>query len=441
MTPKEPEHKDPQSDLFRVELTRIIDRKHPLVKLASEIQWDEMGKTFELLYCDDNGREAKPTRLMVGLHYLKHTYNLSDDAVLEQWVENPYWQYFCGMKFFVHRLPTDTTTMVKWRKRVNSAGGEAMLKQTISTGLKCGFIRPSMFKRINVDTTVQEKAIRYPTDARLYDRMRQRLVKMAQQRGIVLRQSYQRKGPQVLRRQHGYAHAQQFKRAARMTKQLRTYLGRICRDIQRKAKTMDSELTEYIQRAERLLAQQRHDKNKLYSIHAPEVECIAKGKVHQRYEFGCKVGLACTSRGSWVLASAAFHQNPYDGHTLEPTVQQARRTTDSVLPNVFCDLGYRGHPPIKGSNISVVPRKKSHLPKALQQWMNRRSAIEPTIGHMKADHRMDRNLLKGKLGDQLNALFSACGYNFRKLLRAFFFPNWISTLFQLVGFFFHPITT
>lgn len=434
MTPQKPENTDPQSDLFRVELKRMIDMKHPLVKLASEVEWVSLEKSFESLYCLDNGRPAYSTRLMVGLHYLKHAYNLSDDGVLEQWVENPYWQYFCGMKFFEHRLPSDSTTMVKWRKRVKGVGAEAMLTQTISTGLKVGFIRPTMLQRVNVDTTVQEKAIRHPTDARLYDRMRQRLVTMARNRGIALRQSYERKGKQILRRQQGYAHAQQFQRAARMTRRLQTYLGRVVRDIQRKVGTMDPELAEYLQRAQRLLLQQRHDKNKLYSVHAPEVECIAKGKAHKRYEFGCKVSLATTSRGNWVLASQAIHGNPYDGHTLEQTIQQGRRISGSILTNVFCDLGYRGHEPIEGSDVTVVPRKKRHLPRSLQKWMNRRAAIEPVIGHLKADHRMDRNRLKGTLGDQLSALLCACGFNFRKLLRAFFFPNWIHFLFQL----FHP---
>lgn len=424
MKPQKSENTDPQGELFRVELIRIIDVKHPLAKLAGEIEWDALEKAFEGLYCGDNGRPAYSTRLMVGLHYLKHAYDLSDDGVLEQWVENPYWQYFCGMKYFEHELPNDTTTMVKWRNRVKGAGAEAMLKETITTGLKAGFVRPSMLERVNVDTTVQEKAIRHPTDARLYDRMRQRLVKMAQERGVHLRQSYERKGPQILRRQQGYAHAQQFKRAARMTRRLHTYLGRVVRDIQRKAGMMDAQLNEYLQRAQRLLNQERHDKNKLYSVHAPEVECIAKGKAHKRYEFGCKVSLATTSRGNWVVASQAIHGNPYDGHTLGKTIQQGRRVSGSMLPKIFCDLGYRGHAPVEGSEVHVVPRKKRHLPRSLQKWMKRRTAIEPVIGHLKAEHRMDRNRLKGPLGDQLNALLCACGFNFRKLLRAFFFPNW-----------------
>lgn len=429
MKPQKPANRDPQGDLFQVELTRIIDIKHPLAKLASEIEWQRLEEAFDALYCSDHGRPGCSTRLMVGLHYLKHAYDLSDEGTVAQWVENPYWQYFCGMKFFEHRIPTDSTTLVKWRNRVKAAGAEAMLEATLAAGLKSGFIRPSMLEHVNVDTTVQEKAIRFPTDARLYDRMRHRLVKLARERNLRLRQTYERQGPRTLLRQHGYAHAQQFKRAARMTRKLKTFLGRVVRDIERKAPCVDEGLSEYLGRAHRLLKQQRHDKNKLYSVHAPEVECIAKGKAHKRYEFGCKVSLATTSRGNWVVASQALHGNPYDGHTLEKTIQQGRRLSGSTLPNVFCDLGYRGHAKIEGSQIHVVPRRKRHLPRCLQKWMKRRAAIEPVIGHLKAEHRMERNRLKGKLGDELNALLGACGFNFRKLLKAFFCPDALLRLF------------
>lgn len=432
MNPKASAYTDPQRDLFRIELQYLVDRRHPLVQLADQIQWSEFDSVFAPLFCADNGRAACPVRLMVGLHYLKHTFDLSDEDTVAQWVENPYWQYFCGGKFFEHRLPIDPSSMSRWRGRLQEAGVETMLAELIATGLRSGAIRPSMLERINVDTTVQEKFIRFPTDARLYDRMRERLVTAAQRRGIGLRQSYTRVGRWTLTRQQRYASAQQFRRARRMTKRLRTLLGRVVRDIERKATRRDGELTELLQRARRLLAQQRQDREKLYSVHAPEVECLAKGKVQKRYEFGCKVSVASTSRGNWIVGARALHGNPYDGHTLGGALQQVERLSGQKPQTAFVDLGYRGHGVDGESVIQVVPRKRRHLARSLRQWMNRRAAIEPLIGHLKSDHRMERNRLKGRVGDQLNAVLSACGFNLRKLLRAFFCPDWLKLLLHFL---------
>jgi IS5 family transposase len=404
------------------------------VQLADQIHWEEFDAAFTPLFCVDNGRTACPVRLMIGLHYLKHTFDLSDEDTLAQWVENPYWQYFCGGKFFEHRLPIDPSSMSRWRRRLKEAGVEKMLAELIATGLRSGIIRPTMLERINVDTTVQEKFIRFPTDARLYDRMRERLVTVAQRRGIVLRQSYARVGRWTLTSQQRYASAQQFRRARRMTKRLHTLLGRVVRDIQRKTTQHDAELMELLQRAERLLAQQRQDREKLYSVHAPEVECLAKGKVQKRYEFGCKVSVAATSRGNWIVGAQALHGNPYDGHTLAGALEQVRRLSGQKPQTAFVDLGYRGHGVESEVEVHVVPRKRRHLAKSLRHWMNRRAAIEPMIGHLKSDHRMERNRLKGQLGDQLNALLSACGCNLRKLLRAFFCLDWIDVLFTLLRY-------
>jgi IS5 family transposase len=437
MNPKASAHANPQRDLFHIELQHLVDCRHPLVQLADQIQWPEFEVAFTPLFCADNGRAACPVRLMVGLHYLKHTFDLSDEDTVAQWVENPYWQYFCGGKFFEHRLPIDPSSMSRWRGRLKEAGVETMLAELIATGLRSGAIRPTMLERINVDTTVQEKFIRFPTDARLYDRMRERLVRAAQRRGIGLRQSYTRVGRWTLTSQQRYASAQQFRRARRMTKRLRTLLGRVVRDIERQTPQRDESLAELLSRARRLLAQQRTDHEKLYSVHAPEVECLAKGKVQKRYEFGCKVSVASTSRGNWIVGARALHGNPYDGHTLGEALQQVARLSGQKPQTVFVDLGYRGHGAEDDAvQIQVVPRKRRHLAKSLRGWMNRRAAIEPVIGHLKTDHRMQRNRLKGRVGDQLNAVLSACGFNLRKLLRAFFcldgLKSWLAALRYLL---------
>ena len=431
MPPEEPQSQNKQKDLFQVELERIIDWNHPLVKLSKQINWNEFDQAFASSFCEDNGRPGCSTRLMVGLHYLKHTFDLSDKETLERWVDSPHWQYFCGMKYFEHELPIHYSSMSRWRKRMAEAGAEKMLAESIQTGLKTGVIKPKMFEKVNVDTTVEEKNIRFPTDGRLYNRMREHLVREAQKQGLCLRQTYQRVGRKTLMAQSRYAHVQQFKRAAKMTKHLKTLLGRVVRDIQRKVEDKpQGVLQEKLALAEKLLKQQRQDSKKIYSIHEPHVECICKGKIHKRYEFGCKVSIVSTSRGNWILTSQALHGNPYDGKTLLSSLKQAQQVSGKLPKQAFCDLGYRGHEKVKNTAIVVVPRRRKHLSQSLRHWMNRRAAIEPIIGHLKAEHRFERNRLKGKLGDQLNALFSACGFNIRKLLRAFWplFDSFLKSL-------------
>jgi IS5 family transposase len=410
---------EPQRDLFKTELKHIIDKNHPLAKLAEKIDWTRFDEAFEPCYSPDFGRPAIPTRLMVSLHYLKYTYDLSDEEVTLRWIENPYWQYFSGRTFFEHKLPLEVSTMCRWRKKVGEAGAEELLAGTIQTGIETGAIKKSDLKRVNVDTTVETKAIRYPTDPRLYDRMRERLVAYADEHGIELRQSYRFVGKRALHRHSGYARAQQFRRAKKETRKLKTYLRRVLRDVLRKVPFLDEELTRLAGFAHRLLLQKRDDKNKLYSIHAPEVECISKGKVHKRFEFGCKVGVVTTARKNWILGAKAYHGNPYDGHTLRESIEQAEQIADVRFAQATCDMGYRGHNYEGECEIGIVQRMKRAKNRWKRYWWNRRSAIEPIIGHLKAEHRLERNILKSELGDKLNAIFSACGYNLKKLIRAF----------------------
>jgi transposase, IS5 family len=246
MKPKKRAKGPVQSSMFKVMLKEIISEDHALAKLADMVEWEVFEEKLGPTFSEESGRPGLPVRLMVGLHYLKYTYSLSDEAVVEGWVENPYWQYFCGGIFFEHRFPIDPSSMTRFRERLKRAGLEELLGETIRTGLRGGFIKRSELKRVNVDTTVQEKHVRYPTDARLYDRCRERLVEAAKERGIELRQTYTRKGKKALRKQSGYAHAQQFKRARRETRVLKTYLGRVARDIARKARAIDHELQDLL---------------------------------------------------------------------------------------------------------------------------------------------------------------------------------------------------
>lgn len=254
--------------------------------------------------------------------------------------------------------------------------------------------------------------------------MREDLVATAKERGIDLRQSYCRLGKKALFMKSRYANARQMKRAAKMTKKLKTYLGRVTRDIQRKATNIDSELADLLSMSERLLAQKRNDKKKLYSIHAPEVECIAKGKIHKRYEFGCKVSVATTSRSNWVIGIQALHGNPYDGHTLNGVMAQIKRLTKQELKDVYCDRGYRGNDYEGNAQIHIAGKTKkgAKTTRSIKNWFKRRNAIEPIIGHLKSDCRMDRNYLKGTEGDRINAILAGCGVNLRKLIKAFLYP-------------------
>ena len=425
MKPRKAAHKKRQNDLFRVELMKIIDLAHSLAKLARAIHWDRLDEVFGSPYCPDNGRPAISTRLMVALHYLKYTHNLSDEDVVAGWVENPYWQYLSGMKYFEHKMPINPSSMCRWRKRMGDAGAEQLLQETIEAGLKLKAVKAFQLKRVNVDTTVQEKEIRFPTDARLYHRARERLVAAAKKRGISLRQNYNRKSKQLLFKQSRYSHARQMKRAKKCTRKLRTYLGRVIRDIQRQCPESDQQLDTLLETSSRIFAQKRHDKNKVYSVHAPEVECISKGKAHKRYEFGCKVSLAATSKGGWFVGAMAVHGNPYDGHTLSDAMEQVERIARKP-EHVFVDMGYRGHDYQGEAKVHVDKRRRGRTAKSLWRWMKRRAAIEPGIGHLKREHRMDRNRLKGEEGDSINAILSAAGMNFTKLLR------WLSEFLRLI---------
>jgi IS5 family transposase len=406
-----------KNDLFRERLDAIINMRHPLVRLSGLMPWARFDEALGRFY-RPVGRPAKPTRLMVGLHYLKHVYDLSDEEVVERWVENAYWQYFCGFEFFQHEVPIDASTMTRWRKRIGPEGLEEMLKASVEVALDTGTAKPSSLERVTVDTTVQPKAIAHPTDSRLYLKAIQILVRQAKRHGVVLRQSHTRLAKAAAVRAGRYAHARQFRRMRRELKRLRTYLGRVFRDISRKIAgnaALEARFARLLGLVERLLAQKPKDKNKLYSLHAPEVVCISKGKARAPYEFGCKVGIATTNREGLVLAAKSFKGNPYDGHTLAATVDQAVEIGGVDPDRIYVDKGYRGHD-YKGSGSVMIAGAKRGLTATMKRELKRRSAIEATIGHMKTDGRLDRNFLLGHVGDAINALLVAAGHNLRLIL-------------------------
>jgi transposase, IS5 family len=271
-----------QNDLFRSRLDQIVDMKHPLAKLAGHVDWAFLEKTFGAAYSDGPGQPPLPTRLMAGLAILKHTYNLSDEALCERFVENPYYQLFCGEEFFRHDLPFDRSSITRWRQRMGEEKLATLIQESLNVATRTGAAKPSDFAKIIVDTTVQQKAVMFPTDAKLMQRAREKLVKLAKTQQVTLRQSFERVGKYALIAHQRYAHAKQFKRANRELRKLRTYLGRVRRDIMRKIKGDEGKQAVFA----RLLSlshsvreqRQRQRGKKIYSLHAPEVECIGKGK-------------------------------------------------------------------------------------------------------------------------------------------------------------------
>lgn len=437
MRPKDISFEESHGDLFRSSLEQILNKRHPLYVLANKIDWSRFDKSFGELFVQRQGRPGLPTRLVVGLHYLKHAYNESDESVVARLLENPYWQYFCGFKQFQHELPIDPSSLTRWRKRLGPDKIEELFSAAIDTAKEEKLLTRRHVERVNVDTTVQEKAIAFPTDARLYHKVRRALVKAAKKMNIDLRQNYERTSKKVFLKQGRYASAGQYKRAKKETKKLKTILGCVIRDILRKCSKPEGRFAKVLQIAQDIFNQKRSDTNKVYSVHAPEVECIAKGKVHKKYEFGCKVSMVSSSKDNWILAIDALHGNPFDGHTLKDSLRQVKQLTGFQPQHAYCDRGYRGAAKeITDTEVHLSGKKKKSMKASLWKWYARRSAIEPIFGHLKSDNRLERNHLQGKDGDRINAILSGCGFNLRKLLRAFF----LSFFQRLFGRYFDHLT-
>lgn len=410
------------AELFRPRLDEQLNMKHPLVRLAVLIDWVEIERMFVVSFTSGRGRPALPPRLIAGLLYLQHTFDASDEAVVNTWVENPYWQYFCGETYLQTELPIDPSSLTRWRKRVGEKGVETLLAASIEAARRGGVVQKSSTQQVIVDTTVMPKAIAHPTDSRLLDKSRQHLVKAAEENGLRLRQNYNRVAPRLVAQIGRYAHARQFKRMRKALRTLRTRVGRIHREVARQLRVLPeaakAKVQDLLQRTGRILTQVPKDKNKLYALHAPEVECISKGKARTPYEFGVKVSIATTLKEGLVVGMRSMPGNPYDGHTLAETLEQVGILTGTDKPpaTAIVDKGYRGVE-IEGVRILMSGQKRG-ITRSLKTMIKRRSAIEPAIGHMKMDGRLGRNPLKGALGDALHAVMCGAGHNLRLILAA-----------------------
>ena len=422
---------DGSGDLFRARLDQIIDMRHELVRLADEIDWGWIDA--ELADCfAEQGRPAVPVRFMVGLLLLKHVYRLSDEAVCARWVENPYFQYFTGEAFFRHAFPHERSGLSHWRKRI---GGklEALLAESLRVAHDVGALKKDDLARITVDTTVQPKNVTHPTDAKLMLTAIRQLGRLARAHGVPLRQSYVRVAKRAALMAGRYTHAKQFKRANRELRFLRTRLGRLIRDIRRKTEgdpALEAAFAAPLAKAMQIRAQRQNRRGrKLYSWHAPETECIGKGKAHKPYEFGVKVSIATTNRrakgGQFVLHAKALPGTPYDGHTLGQVIEETQALTGREVERVYVDKGYRGHDAPKPLRVFLSGQKRG-VHGAIKGELRRRSAIEAVIGHMKTDGHLGRNFLKGRHGDHANAVLTAVGHNLRLVLA------WLRLLVRLI---------
>lgn len=441
----------PVNDFFRSRIDQMIDLRHPLSILASRMPWQEIeaslahnfarkvkaGKTVEDIGLfgpevkvvgggvSKAGRPRLPLRLMVSLLYLKHAFDESDEGVCERWSETPTWQYFSGLDYFEHKLPCDPTLLVKFRRLLGEEGVEEMLSHTVAAAQNLKFISKKQIETVIVDSTVQPKAVAHPTDSRLLEVARRKLVEIAKKAGLELKQTFAKEGKQLTRKASGYAHAKQFRRMRKPINRQRTIVGRLAREIERQitplAEAFKNVLAEALNKARRIMDQTKNRKlkgaAKLYSWHAPETECLAKGKARTPYEFGVKVGIASTLKGNLIIGARSFPNNPYDGHTLNEQLEQASILSNSTINNVYVDLGYRGVDQ-DNPDVSIKHRGKyKGLTVKERRLLRRRQAIEPIIGHLKSDHRMNKCHLKGAQGDALHAVLCAAGYNIRWLLR------------------------
>jgi transposase, IS5 family len=417
-------------DLFRARLDQIINLKNELVQLAGKIDWhwidDEIAPHFS-----DKGRPATPTRFMIGLLLLKHIYALSDEQVCERWVYDPYFQYFTGEEFFQHAFPHERTDLTHWRGRLGDKL-ELLLAESLRIAHQAGALRTNDLARVTVDTTVQPKAITFPTDAKLLHAAIRGLNRLAQKHGVRLRQSYLRIAKHAVMMAGRYAHAKQFKRHNRQLRLLRSRLGRIIRDTSRKI-AGHAELEAVFQwplaRANQIRSQKQRQRGwKLYSFHAPEVECIGKGKASAPYEFGVKASIVTTNArapgGAFVLHARALPGNPYDGHTLREVIAATEKLTGRTIERAYVDKGYRGHG-ATSCRVFISGQKRGVFG-VIKRELRRRSAIEAVIGHMKADGHLGRCYLKGAPGDAANVVLTAVGYNLRLVLA------WLKILLRLI---------
>ena len=402
----------PQLGLF-TGLSDQLNQKHPLYQLSHKIDWSIFENAFKVYYSETMGKPSKPIRLMVALLILKYVRNLSDENLIEQWSENIYYQYFSGEHHFQPAIPCVPTELVAFRQRIGEAGVELILNESIRVNEPPNDGSAAV---VSVDTTVQEKNITYPTDDKLYKKIIKKCWKAADDEGIDLRQSYRR----VVKK---LGHQQRFRNtktgardARKANKKIKVIAGRLVRELARKLPL--DRLGIYLpdlKLYQRVLSQKRDDKDKVYSLHEPDVKCYAKGKEHKKFEFGSKVSILVEQSTGIIMGAINFTETLHDSKTLPEALEQYERLTGEQPAQVFVDRGYKGLKQYKASLIQV-PKPDKNISRSKRKKHSKRAAIEPVIGHLKADYRLCRNFLKGILGDLMNVIMAAAAMNFKRVM-------------------------
>lgn len=414
-----------QTSLF-LTLEDMLDQRHPLYILANKVNWQEFEDAFKTLYCEDNGRPAKPIRLMVGLLILKHIRNISDESVVEQWSENNYYQYFSGEKVFLPCVPCEASELVHFRHRIGESGIELILKESIRINGK-----DSYDENASIDTTVQEKNITFPTDNKLHRKIISKCKKIAETEDLPIRQSYTRTLKKLGVDQRFRNHPKNKWKARKADRKVKTIAGRLVRELERNL-LPNSIYQSDIDLFKRILSQKKSDNNKIYSVHEPDVQCISKGKEHKKYEFGNKVSIIYTQTTGVIIGALGF-RNPYDGHTIESSLEQTERLLGKrTIKTLIGDRGYKGPREVNDTNIEIPKpfsdkRQSKYQQNKLKKKFKRRAAIEPINGHLKTDHRLGRNFYKGIEGDNINVMLAAAAYNFKRMMN-----KWKSSFLTLL---------
>ena len=422
-----------ERELFRTRLEDLINPNHELALLAKQIDWQYFENEFAPYY-SHTGAPSVPIRTMVGCLMLKYLYNLRDERIPEYWVRDVYFQYFCGAVFFEHKFPFDPSDFVHFRNRVGEEGIAKIFAYSVKLH---GEEVPKQTKFVLSDTTVQENNTTFPTDAKLCKKAIDKCNKIAEKEGIKQRHKYKKESKQLVRDTYNGKHPKRYKQAKKAKKRLKTIANSMLRELDNKMNEQQKDAyKDVLDIYKRTVNQTKNDKNKIYSPHKPFTQCIAKGKVHKKYEFGNKVGLITGGKKGKkiILAVKAFIDNPFDGHTIEPLLNQMEINGIPLPKELIYDRGGKGKSEIKGVKI-IIPSKPKKSDTQYQKRTKRkkcrtRAAIEPMIGHIKTDYRMQQNYLWGEKGIQINALMAASAWNLKKMMEKLK-QNFLQFIFRL----------
>jgi len=428
--------------MFELNFADLLDPSHELMRAAKLIDWDQLHEALRTYY-STRGRHGKPIRLVVGVQLLKHHYSCSDERAVEELHENAYWQSFCGFKCFQRGLILDATTLVKFRNRIGVEGMQHIEAVLLNTWRSMGLVKT---RRVAVDTTAQPKNIAYPTDADLLYRIREKIVKQVKhiRKHVGLRKplrSFARKSRQVLLnikklyRNQPDKRQQAIKELLSMTNRVVRQASRISNSLYARGhKDAGRKLNQLVSVGRRVVNQTRQvlkgekPAKRLYALHEHKVAVIKKGKINKPCEFGSLVSLAMNDDGL-ILSHAEYQQNISDSKTVGKLVNRIKANTgkrpDLLTADRGFDQSYKKQERCRrrwGVERLAIPKKgkKPHRDSDapwFRQALKQRVKIEPVIGHLKADHRMDRCRYKGPEGDTTNVVWAAAAWNMRKVTR------------------------